>query len=236
LDLTALDEFKKVEVKLQVTHNQHKYIKAMRRSAITFCSGPAGCGKTYLAVAEALRALLSQGRPDKRTQKILLLRPAITAGESVGFLPGTLEEKTSFYMRPFHSAGIKLLGEEMWLSLVRTGLIEFETMSFIRGVTWENTFVLIDEAQNCSPKQMEMLLTRLGKNGKIVVAGDHKQSDLDNENGLQDAMLRLKCREIGGLSFCHLTGDDNMRHPIVKAIAEAYTESLEPITYYAQAE
>jgi phosphate starvation-inducible PhoH-like protein len=220
VDLIPLEEFNSVGVELAVTKNQLEYLKSVRKNTVTFIDAQAGCGKTFLGVAEAVRSLVSHARADKKIKQIIFIRPAITAGEKIGFLPGTREEKTEHFMEPFVTSVSELFGRQFLNKMIKEGLITFETLSFMRGRTWSNAFVVIDEAQNCTRDQMKLLLTRIGKYTKVVVAGDADQPDLRETSGFTWAINKFsRCDpEVKGVAIRRLYDEDNMRHPIVKNI------------------
>ena len=197
--------------------NQKKYIDAIRHNDIVFGIGPAGTGKTYLAVAMAVAALSK-----KQVEYIILARPAVEAGEKLGFLPGDLAQKINPYLRPLYDALNDLLGKEKALALIEQDVIEIAPLAFMRGRTLNNAFVILDEAQNTTKEQMKMFLTRLGFNSRAVVTGDVTQIDLPEKthSGLIHASGILQ--KIKGISFCQLTENDVVRHPLVQKIIKAY--------------
>ncbi len=199
------------------THGQKKYVDAVRENTMVFGIGPAGTGKTYLAMACAIEALQSGS-----VRRIILTRPAVEAGERLGFLPGDLTAKVDPYLRPLYDALYEMLGPEETATLMERGTIEIAPLAYMRGRTLNDAFVVLDEAQNTSPEQMKMFLTRLGFNSKMIVTGDITQVDLDagKTSGLRT--IRRVLRNINGISFIELTGDDVVRHRIVAAIVEAY--------------
>jgi phosphate starvation-inducible PhoH-like protein len=196
---------------------QKHYVDAIWQHDIVFGIGPAGTGKTYLAMALAIRFLM-----EKRVKRIVLTRPAVEAGERLGFLPGSLEEKVSPYLRPLYDAIHDMMDFEKADQLVARGLIEIAPIAFMRGRTLNDSFVILDEAQNTTTEQMKMFLTRLGFESKAVITGDVTQIDLpeNRRSGLTEAAHIL--RGIEGISFCHFTEVDVVRHPLVQQIIKAY--------------
>jgi phosphate starvation-inducible PhoH-like protein len=198
------------------TFGQKRYVDAIRRSTVTFAIGPAGTGKTYLAVAVAVRAL-----QERQISRIILTRPAVEAGERLGFLPGTLYEKIDPYMRPLYDALYEMTGPDTLPRLMERGVVEVAPLAFMRGRTLNNAFIILDEAQNTTPEQMKMFLTRLGFGSKAVVNGDATQVDLPGgHSGLR--VVETILADIDGISFVHLGGKDVVRHQIVQEIVEAY--------------
>jgi phosphate starvation-inducible PhoH-like protein len=199
------------------TLGQRYYIDAIRKHDITFGIGPAGTGKTYLAVVQAVAALKA-----KEVIRIVLVRPAVEAGEKLGFLPGDMQEKVNPYLRPIYDALDDILGTEMAAKYIERNIIEVVPLAYMRGRTLEEAFIILDEAQNTTPPQMKMFLTRMGIGSKAVITGDITQIDLpsDQRSGLIDAERKLK--DVEGLSFCYLTRLDVVRHPLVQKIIEAY--------------
>ncbi len=197
--------------------NQQRYLEAMRANDLVFGLGPAGTGKTYLAVAAAVSALTRGER-----NRIILSRPAVEAGERLGFLPGDLREKVDPYLRPLYDALYDMLPAEQVMRRLETGEIEIAPLAFMRGRTLSNAFIIIDEAQNTTPMQMKMLLTRLGENAQMIVTGDLSQIDLPRgeASGLREATTIL--RDIQGVAFVRFDKDDVVRHPLVTRMVEAY--------------
>jgi len=205
------------------TEGQRIYMDAMRKSELVFCDGPAGCGKTYLAVAMALEALRQE-----EVRKIVLVRPAVEAGEKLGFLPGDMLAKVNPFLRPLLDAINDMLEFEQVRRYMANDVIEVVPLAFMRGRTLNSTFMILDEGQNTTSTQMKMFLTRMGINSRIVVTGDATQNDLPNGThcGLLDAMRRL--RNVKGVSIVGLTGKDIVRHRLVREIVSAYeSESAE---------
>lgn len=198
---------------------QKDYVEAIRRNDLVFAVGPAGTGKTFLAVAVAVSLLL-----EEKIMRIILARPAVEAGEKLGFLPGSLEEKVLPYLRPLYDALFELVGKERSEELLDHGVVEVAPLAFMRGRTLNDAFVILDEGQNTTPEQMKMALTRLGFNSKMVVTGDLTQIDLDQgqPSGLIDAIDVLS--RVKGVSICRLSEKDVMRHPLVQSIVRAYDE------------
>ncbi|MTV81241.1 PhoH family protein [Secundilactobacillus folii] len=198
-------------------YGQRQYIDAIRHNDVTFGVGPAGTGKTYLAVVMAIAALK---RGD--VEKIILTRPAVEAGESLGFLPGDLKEKVDPYLRPIYDALYAILGAEHTNRLMERGVIEIAPLAYMRGRTLDGAFVILDEAQNSTNSQMKMFLTRLGFGSKMIVNGDVTQIDLprNSQSGLVQAMSILK--DVNHIEFVQFTADDVVRHPVVAAIINAY--------------
>lgn len=199
------------------SRNQKLYLERMSTDDIVFGVGPAGTGKTYLAMAAAVRALIS-----KEVSRIILTRPAVEAGEKLGFLPGDMYEKVTPYLRPLYDALFDMLSTEKALKLVERGVIEIAPLAFMRGRTLNDSFVILDEAQNTTTEQMKMFLTRLGFDSRAVITGDITQIDLPlrNSSGLVEVMDILA--EIQGISFVTFNEKDVVRHPLVQAIIMAY--------------
>jgi phosphate starvation-inducible protein PhoH and related proteins len=199
------------------TLNQRRYMEAIERNDLVFGVGPAGTGKTYLAVAMAVSALLN-----KRVSRIILTRPAVEAGERLGFLPGTLQEKIDPYLRPLYDALGDMLDPEKVEKYLEKNVIEVAPLAFMRGRTLNDSFIILDEAQNSTPEQMKMVLTRQGFNSKMVVNGDSTQVDLPmgRKSGLMDALEILNGVE--GISFVHFNDRDVVRHSLVQRIVKAY--------------
>lgn len=201
------------------TLGQKKYVDAIRDKMITFGLGPAGTGKTYLAMAMAITAF-------KRNEvgRIILTRPAIEAGEKLGFLPGDLQSKIDPYLRPLYDALYQIMGAESFIKNSEKGLIEVAPLAYMRGRTLDNAFIILDEAQNTTPAQMKMFLTRIGFGSKVVITGDSSQKDLPSGqvSGLDVAINVVK--DIDDIAICRLTSKDVVRHPLVQKIVKAYEE------------
>ena len=201
------------------TLGQKKYVDAIRDKMITFGLGPAGTGKTYLAMAMAITAF-------KRNEvgRIILTRPAIEAGEKLGFLPGDLQSKIDPYLRPLYDALYQIMGAESFIKNSEKGLIEVAPLAYMRGRTLDNAFIILDEAQNTTPAQMKMFLTRIGFGSKVVITGDSTQKDLPSGqiSGLDVAINVVK--EIDDIAICRLTSKDVVRHPLVQRIVKAYED------------
>ncbi len=199
------------------TLGQKNYVQAIRGSDIVFGIGPAGTGKTYLAMAMALAAL-----KDKSVQRIILTRPAVEAGEHLGFLPGDLQEKIDPYLRPIYDALNDLLGAETFQRYKERGIIEVAPLAYMRGRTLDNSFVILDEAQNSTAEQMKMFLTRLGFDSRAVITGDITQVDLPKGKFSGLIEVRSVLKGIEGICFSYLTEKDVVRHPLVQKIIKAY--------------
>ncbi len=199
------------------TFGQKRYVDAIRDNTLVFGIGPAGTGKTYLAMACAIESLVSGA-----VKRIILSRPAVEAGERLGFLPGDLTAKVDPYLRPLYDALFEMLGPEETARLMERGTIEIAPLAYMRGRTLNDAFVVLDEAQNTTPEQMKMFLTRLGFNSKMVVTGDITQIDLSDSRGSGLKMVAGVLGGIEGIAFEELTADDVVRHRIVAAIVEAY--------------
>lgn len=201
------------------TMGQSKYVKAIEKDSLILGIGPAGTGKTYLAVVMAVKSLRA-----KEVTRIVLTRPAVEAGEKLGFLPGDLQEKVNPYLRPLYDALFDLLGAETTQRYIEKGTIEIAPLAYMRGRTLDDSFIILDEAQNTSPEQMKMFLTRLGFGSKAVVTGDITQVDLPrgNYSGLIEVQNILK--GIPGISFHYFTVDDIVRNPLVQSIIQAYEQ------------
>ena len=201
------------------TLGQKEYLNSIRNNAITFGVGPAGTGKTYLAVAMAVKAFKA-----KDVSRIVLTRPAVEAGEKLGFLPGDLQQKVDPYLRPLYDGLFDMLGAETYERLVEKQIIEVAPLAYMRGRTLDDSFIILDEAQNTTPEQMKMFLTRMGVGSKVVVTGDVTQIDLPDRtrSGLVDALQVLK--GVNGIAQCYFTEKDVVRHRLVQEIIKAYEE------------
>ena len=204
------------------TVGQKKYVDLLKKKTITFGVGPAGTGKTYLAVAVAVNAFKA-----KQVDKIILTRPAVEAGENLGFLPGDLQEKVNPYLRPLYDALQEMLGAETFAKMMERGTIEIAPLAYMRGRTLNNAYVILDEAQNTTREQIKMFLTRLGDGGKMIVTGDLTQIDLPKgiNSGLKHAVRILK--DIDDIGIIRLTDKDVVRHPLVQQIVKAYEQNNE---------
>lgn len=201
------------------TLGQKNYVDAIRSNDIVFGLGPAGTGKTYLAMAMAITAFQRD-----EVSRIILTRPAIEAGEKLGFLPGDLQSKVDPYLRPLYDALFQIMGNDNFLKNMEKGLIEVAPLAYMRGRTLDNAYIILDEAQNTTPAQMKMFLTRIGFGSKVVITGDATQKDLapDTRSGLDVAQAVLK--NIDSIAFCNLTSADVVRHPLVQRIVKAYED------------
>ncbi|WP_298032367.1 PhoH family protein [uncultured Dysosmobacter sp.] len=201
------------------TIGQKEYIQSVLKNTVTIGVGPAGTGKTYLAVAAAVQAFR-----DKQVNRIILTRPAVEAGERLGFLPGDLQSKVDPYLRPLYDALFDMLGAETYQKYLERGNIEVAPLAYMRGRTLDDSFIILDEAQNTSREQMKMFLTRLGFGSKIVITGDVTQIDLPDgkASGLKEAMRVL--RDVEGIGICQLTNADVVRHVMVQRIVAAYED------------
>ena len=201
------------------TLGQKQYVDAIRKKMIVFGIGPAGTGKTYLAMAMAIQAFKND-----EVGRIILTRPAIEAGEKLGFLPGDLQSKIDPYLRPLYDALYQIMGPESFAKNMEKGLIEVAPLAYMRGRTLDNAFIILDEAQNTTPAQMKMFLTRIGFGSKVVITGDSTQKDLPSGtiSGLDVAVKVVK--DLEGINICTLTSKDVVRHPLVQKIVKAYED------------
>jgi phosphate starvation-inducible PhoH-like protein len=199
------------------TPNQRRLVDASKKNDMVFAIGPAGTGKTYTGVALAVKAL-----KEKQVRKIILTRPAVEAGENLGFLPGDLKEKLDPYMQPLYDALRDMISPEKLTHYIETGIIQVAPMAFMRGRTLDNAFVILDEAQNTTHAQMKMFLTRMGKNAKFLITGDPGQIDLPRRtiSGLKEALLILQ--NVPGIEIIYLDDKDVIRHKLVKEVIDAY--------------
>lgn len=201
------------------TLGQKQYVDAIRNNMIVFGLGPAGTGKTYLAMAMAITAFKNE-----EVSRIILTRPAIEAGEKLGFLPGDLQSKVDPYLRPLYDALYQIMGAESFAKNMEKGLIEVAPLAYMRGRTLDNAYIILDEAQNTTPAQMKMFLTRIGFGSKVIITGDASQKDLapGDKSGLDVAVRVLS--KINDIAFCNLTSRDVVRHPLVQKIVKAYED------------
>jgi phosphate starvation-inducible PhoH-like protein len=217
---SAIDLFQRAKRVQPKTKGQEEYVEAIRSHDLVFCTGPAGCGKTYLAVAMAVNALRKE-----IVRRIVLVRPAVEAGERLGFLPGDMIAKVNPFLRPLLDAMQEMLDFEQVKRYMEADIVEILPLAFMRGRTLNDTFIILDEAQNTTATQMKMFLTRMGQGSKIVVTGDRTQTDLPPQtaSGLDDAIQRLA--EIEGVTTVELTGRDIVRHRLVREIVKAYDDT-----------
>ncbi len=199
--------------------NQKKYVEAILSGDLTFGIGPAGTGKTYLAVACALRALRAH-----EVSRIVLTRPVVEAGEKLGFLPGDLYEKVHPYLKPLYDGFYSMLGPDKFRMWRQDEIVEIVPLAYMRGRTLENAFIILDEAQNTSIEQMKMFLTRMGNGSRVVVTGDVTQVDLDQPKRSGLVLIEKILQPVKGLSFVHFDETDVVRHPLVRIIIRAFTE------------
>jgi len=202
------------------TANQKKLVESAANNDLVFAIGPAGTGKTYISVALAVRAL-----KNKRVKKIIITRPAVEAGENLGFLPGDLKEKIDPYLRPIYDALYDMVPSEKLKFYEENNVIEIAPLAYMRGRTLQNAFILLDEAQNTTPMQIKMFLTRMGPNSKVIITGDRSQVDLpkNQKSGLIETVDVLK--DVKGIGFVKLGGEDVVRHKLVKHIIDAYDQA-----------
>lgn len=201
------------------TFRQQQYVQAIRTHALTFCIGPAGTGKTFLAAVLGVQALLAN-----QCERLILTRPAVEAGERLGFLPGDLQQKLNPYLRPLYDALYELIDTEKIPGLMDRGVIEVAPLAYMRGRTLNNAFVILDEAQNTTQAQMKMMLTRLGLRSRLVVTGDVTQTDLPAHQQSGLAIAQKILQHVEGIAFCYLSKADVVRHPLVEKIIEAYEQ------------
>jgi phosphate starvation-inducible PhoH-like protein len=201
--------------------NQKRYVDAIRKHDLVIAIGPAGTGKTYLAMAMAVAALLS-----KEVERIILTRPAVEAGEKLGFLPGDMIEKVNPYLRPLYDALHDMMDFEKASRLIQHGVIEVAPLAFMRGRTLNNSFIILDEAQNTTSEQMKMFLTRMGFDSKVVITGDITQVDLPAEKSSGLIEIQEVLKEISGIQFIYFASIDVVRHPLVQDIIDAYAQRL----------
>ncbi|MBW4522895.1 MAG: PhoH family protein [Scytolyngbya sp. HA4215-MV1] len=199
------------------TLRQRQYVQAVRTHDLTFCIGPAGTGKTFLAAVLAVQALLAN-----QYERLILTRPAVEAGERLGFLPGDLQQKVNPYLRPLYDALYEFIEPEKIAGLMERGIIEVAPIAYMRGRTLSHAFIILDEAQNTTPAQMKMILTRLGFRSRMVVTGDLTQTDLPDHQSSGLAMAQKVLRSLEGIAFCQLSKADVVRHALVQRIVAAY--------------
>ncbi|MEM9135851.1 MAG: PhoH family protein [Cyanobacteria bacterium P01_F01_bin.42] len=199
------------------TFRQRRYVQSIRRNALTFGIGPAGTGKTYLAAIMGIQALL-----DSQYERLVLTRPAVEAGEKLGFLPGDLQQKVNPYLRPLYDALYDIADPERIATLMEKGVVEIAPLAYMRGRTLNNSFVILDEAQNTTPPQMKMMLTRLGQRSRLVVTGDVTQTDLPSHQSSGLAIAEKILTAVDDVEFCYLSKGDVVRHPLVEKILAAY--------------
>lgn len=205
------------------TFRQRQYIQSVRSHDLTFCIGPAGTGKTFLAAVLGVQALLNN-----EFERLILTRPAVEAGEKLGFLPGDLQQKIDPYLRPLYDALYEFIDPEKIPGLMERGVIEVAPIAYMRGRTLNNAFVILDEAQNTTPAQMKMIVTRLGFRSRMVVTGDVTQTDLPQNQASGLAIAQKVLHSVEGIAFCNLTKADVVRHPLVQRIVAAYEQHETP--------
>lgn len=201
------------------TFRQRQYVQSVRTHDLTICIGPAGSGKTFLAVVLAAQALLAN-----QYERLILTRPAVEAGEKLGFLPGDLQQKVNPFLRPLYDALHEVIDPDKISNLMERGVIEVAPIAYMRGRTLNNAFVIVDEAQNTTPAQMKMVLTRLGFRSRMVVTGDITQTDLPPNQTSGLAVAQKILQHVEGIAFCHLSQADVVRHPLVQRIVAAYEQ------------
>ena len=219
LQKNVLARTRRGEIVRAKTFKQKQYIKAIQKHDITFAIGPAGTGKTFLAAVLAVQALLND-----ECDRIILTRPAVEAGEKLGFLPGDLQEKVNPFLRPLYDALYEFIDPQKIPDLMERGKIEVAPLAYMRGRTLSNAFVIVDEAQNTTPSQLKMVLTRLGFGSKMVVTGDITQTDLPSHQDSGLIVSRKILRSVEGIAFCELGQADVVRHPLVQKIVAAYEQ------------
>ncbi|MBM0740866.1 PhoH family protein [Phormidium sp. CLA17] len=205
------------------TFRQRQYVQSVRTHDLTFCIGPAGTGKTFLAAVLGVQALLNN-----EFERLILTRPAVEAGEKLGFLPGDLQQKIDPYLRPLYDALYEFIDPEKIPGLMERGVIEVAPIAYMRGRTLNNAFVILDEAQNTTPAQMKMIVTRLGFRSRMVVTGDVTQTDLPQNQASGLAIAQKVLHSVEGIAFCNLTTADVVRHPLVQRIVAAYEQHETP--------
>lgn len=213
----AITRTRRGELVRAKTFHQRKYIQALKKKSLIFCVGPAGTGKTFLATLVGAQALI-----DNEYERLILTRPAVEAGERLGFLPGDLQQKVNPYLRPLYDALHELVDPEKIAGLMERGVIEVAPLAYMRGRTLNNAFVILDEAQNTTPAQMKMVLTRLGFKSRMVVTGDTTQTDLASNQPSGLTVAHKILHGVEGIAFCKLTQADVVRHPLVQRIVAAY--------------
>ena len=201
------------------TYGQKKYIEAIKKNNIVFCIGPAGTGKTFLAVAMAVKAFR-----EKSVSRMVITRPAVEAGERLGFLPGDLQNKVDPYLRPLYDALYHIMGQETYVTNLEKGIIEVAPLAYMRGRTLDDSFIILDEAQNTTPEQMKMFLTRIGAGSKVIVTGDITQIDLPGEKKSGLVEIQKILTGIEGIAFVYLNSRDVIRHELVQRIIKAYEQ------------
>ncbi len=201
------------------TYGQKKYIEAIKKNNIVFCIGPAGTGKTCLAVAMAVKAFR-----EKSVSRMVITRPAVEAGERLGFLPGDLQNKVDPYLRPLYDALYHIMGQETYVTNLEKGIIEVAPLAYMRGRTLDDSFIILDEAQNTTPEQMKMFLTRIGAGSKVIVTGDITQIDLPGEKKSGLVEIQKILTGIDGIAFVYLNSRDVIRHELVQRIIKAYEQ------------